>query len=126
MYAIVYEYVNEWVSYKTQNFVAIQYSIFLSGRAFIMSSNTNNVWLSSRVMVASTPKRPVFARVRKHLLFGSGQTADSPIREIVVLEKSIINNTIEQESLEDRVSNLEKELEELKRELAPRRILSKL
>uniref|UniRef100_A0A8W8NRD4 Uncharacterized protein n=1 Tax=Magallana gigas TaxID=29159 RepID=A0A8W8NRD4_MAGGI len=91
-----------------------------------MSSNTNNVWLSSRVMVASTPKRPVFARVRKRLLFGSGQTADSPIREIVVLEKSIINNTIEQESLEDRVSNLEKELEELKRELAPRRILRKL
>lgn len=34
--------------------------------------------------------------------------------------------TIEQESLEDRVSNLEKELEELKRELAPRRILRKL
>lgn len=46
--------------------------------------------------------------------------------EISQSENVTKTQTIEQESLEDRVSNLEKELEELKRELAPRRILRKL
>lgn len=91
---------------------------------------TNDVWLSARPLVASTPKRPVFGRIKKRLQFGSGKTAESPIRKIIILDTSTSthNNTVQtwEQYLEERVSNLERELETLKKELAPRRILRTL
>uniref|UniRef100_K1PCZ0 Uncharacterized protein n=1 Tax=Magallana gigas TaxID=29159 RepID=K1PCZ0_MAGGI len=83
-----------------------------------------------RPLVASTPKRLVFGRIKKRLQFGSGKTAESPIRKIIILDTSTSthNNTVQtwEQYLEERVSNLERELETLKKELAPRRILRKL
>lgn len=90
--------------------------------------STNDVWLSSRViMIESTPRGPKFRRVRRRINFSSEDGDGACATRTPAASPQIpADTTIAEESLQQRVLRLEESLEALRKEMEGRRILRKL
>nr|XP_034317053.1 uncharacterized protein LOC109620164 isoform X1 [Crassostrea gigas] len=104
---------------------------FIKVTPFIIYSfqfQTNDVWLSSRViMIESTPRGPKFRRVRRRINFSSEDGDGACATRTPAASPQIpADTTIAEESLQQRVLRLEESLEALRKEMEGRRILRKL